>query len=200
MRALSLLDPDLAAPTSVDRTTSKRLPRAVRARDGDCYCNALSALPRLSDATYTEGVVVLQNGIELDHAWLECAAGVVDPTPSYAAMTDGECTYFAGPRWTLGDVFALFAPGQDVIVTPILHCDLTDSPRRQAWIGAKLAAFRHASALCLRRTGQTALATATAEMILEALLGSYWARWAQLHRTDAAHASDGGAAKLPAQH
>ena len=176
MPALSLFDPELAAPTCVARVISQKMARVVRAKDRDCYCNALRALPRLIGATYVEGVVVVQNGIEFDHAWLETTAGVVNPTPSYAAKSNGDCTYFAGPRWTLADVFALFAPKQDDLVTPILQFDLTDSPRRQAWIAAKLAAFRHKSALHLRQTGRPAIAPDTHGTMLEAILGTYWAQ------------------------
>ncbi len=85
----------------MDRATSQRLARAVGARGRGCYRNALRALPRLNDATYVEGVVVIQQGLSLDHAWVESAAGVVDPTPVYAAMAEGACSHFAGPRWTL---------------------------------------------------------------------------------------------------
>ncbi len=158
-----------------DRATSQRLARAVGARDRGCYRNALHALPRLNDATYVEGVVVIKNGLSLDHAWLEYAAGVVDPTPVYAAMAEGTCTYFAGPRWSLGEIHALFSSEQDEILTPILPFDVTDGPHREAWLAAKLSAFRHVSALHRRHTGQPAIARADDTATLEGLLGSYWA-------------------------
>lgn len=176
MSGVTFLDPELAAPTRVDRASSQRLARAVGARDRGCYRNALRALPRLPDATYVEGVVAMQNGLRLEHAWLETIQGVVDPTPVYAAMREGTCTYFAGPRWTLGEIRALFSAEQDEIVTPILGYDLTDCPQRRAWITATLAAFRHVSALHVQQTGQPAIAPETHGAMLEAILGSYWAK------------------------
>ena len=176
MSALPLLDPELASPTRVDRATSQRLACAIGAEDRGCYRNALRALPRLVDATYVEGVVVIDNGLKFDHAWLHSAAGVVDPTPVYAAMAEGACTYFAGPRWTLGEIHARFSPEQDDIETPILGYDFSDTPHREAWIAATLAAFRHVSALHLRQTGQPAIPRADDEATLEGLLGSYWAQ------------------------
>lgn len=176
MSALPLLDPELAAPTRVDRATSQRLACAVGAEDRGCYRNALRALPRLVDAAYVEGVVVIDNGLKFDHAWLQSAAGVVDPTPVYAAMPEGACTYFAGPRWTLDEIHALFSPDQDDIETPILRYDFSDTPQREAWIAATLEAFRHVSAMYLRQTGQPATARAEDEATLEGLLGRYWAQ------------------------
>ena len=175
MSTLSLLDPELAVPTRVDRATSQRLATAIQAQDGGCYCNALRALPRVADARYVEGVVVIQNGLRFEHAWLESAAGVVDPTPAYAAMPEQACTYFPGPRWTLGDVHALFSPEQDDIDTPLLQPDISDSPHRQAWITATLAAFRHVSALHLQQTGRPAIPAEHHASMLDALIGSYWA-------------------------
>ena len=175
MSALTLLDPELAAPTRVDRATSQRLSHAIRAKDRGCYRNALRALARLGNATYVEGVAVVDNGLRFEHAWLETANGVVDPTPIYAAMEEGACTYFAGPRWSLVEIDALFSAEQSDIETPILPFDLTDSPQRGASIEAKLAAYRHVSALHLRQTGQPAIAREQDEATLCGLLGSYWA-------------------------
>lgn len=70
-------------------------------------------------------MVVIQNGLSLDHAWLESAAGAVDATPVYAAMKGGACTYIAGPRWTLDAIHALFTSGQDEVATPVLGDDFT---------------------------------------------------------------------------
>ena len=132
MSALPLLDPELAAPTTVDRATSRRLAQALQAKDRGCYRNALRALQLQPSATYVEGVVVLAGGLQLEHAWLEAADRVVDPTPVYSAMPEGDCTYFAGPRWTLAEIHALFASGQDDILTPVLPFDRVDSPQRRA--------------------------------------------------------------------
>ena len=176
MSPLSVLDPELAAPTRVDRATSQRLARAVHAQDGGCYRNALRALPRIIGAMYVEGVAVFRSGLRFEHAWLETATGVVDPTPIYADMPAGVCTYFPGPKWALGEINALFSPKQDDIETPILGYDFTtDSPRRRAWIAAALASFRHLSALHVQYAGRPALPRDEDETTLEGLIGFYWA-------------------------
>ncbi|MES3034923.1 MAG: hypothetical protein V4813_13070 [Gemmatimonadota bacterium] len=177
MSVLPLLDPELAAPTCVDPATSQRLARAVRAPDGCCYHNALCALPRFPNATYVEGVVVVRSGLQFDHAWLERDAGVVDPTTSYIEMPDGDCTYFAGRRWTLPEVLGLFTPDAPDNPTPLLQTGTAPSARREAWIAAKLAAFRHVSALHEHRTGDPAIRAEEHDAMLKGLLGSYGARW-----------------------
>lgn len=174
---LPRLDPQRASATVVDYATSQRLAAAVNAQDSRCYENALCALPRLDDAAYVEGVAVTGAGLQFDHAWLEHAGCVVDPTPSYAAMTDGACTYFVGPRWTLPEVLALFTSDDEDLPTPLLQPGTSLSPRREAWIRAKLAAFRHVSALRHARTGRPAIAAEDEEAMLEGLLGCYWAKW-----------------------
>lgn len=117
-------------------------------------------------------------GLQFDHAWLEDANGrVVDPTPSYADMADGARTYFAGPRWTLSEVLALFTPDGADLPTPLLRPSADLSPRRETWIRAKIAAFRHASALHHARTGRPAIEPVDEGAMLEGLLGCYWAEW-----------------------
>ena len=175
MPPLSLLDPALAAPTRVDHATSQRLAQLIQRRNSRCYHNALRGLARLIDATYVEGVAVFETGLQFEHAWLETADGVVDPTPVYAKMPAGVCTYFPGPRWTFDEITALFSPDQDDIATPVLGNDFkTDTPRRQAWIAATLAAFRHLSALHVQYAGRPALPRDEDEAALESLIGSYW--------------------------
>lgn len=188
MSPLSLLDPELAAPTRFDRATSQRLAEIIRGRNSRAYHNALRGLARLSDATYVEGVAVFETGERFEHAWLETASGVVDPTPVYAAMAAEACTYFAGPRWTLGEIHALLSAEEDEIVTPILGCDFTtDTPRRQAWIAATLAAFRHLSALHVHYLGRPAVPRDEDEATLESLIGRYWAERVLEGRAGAGH-------------
>lgn len=175
--ALPCLTPERASATVVDYATSQRLAAALDAQDGYCYDNALCALFQRSDATYVEGVMVLHDGLLVEHAWLETEAGVVDPTPRYATAENGACTYFPGPRWTFAEILPLFAPdNHDHRVTPLLSPDAGPSPHRKAWIRAKLAAFRHASAVSLSRTGHPALADDEHEETLERLLGSTWVK------------------------
>lgn len=175
--ALPPLDPKRASATVVDYATSQRLAVTLDAHERYAYDNALCALYRLPNAIYVEGVVVLHDGLQLDHAWLDTDAGVIDPTPSYAEAANGACTYFAGPRWTLSEMLPLFAPeNQHHHVTPMLSQDFVPSPRREAWIRAKLAAFRHASALHQMRSGHPAITADEHEATLQALLGSHWAR------------------------
>ena len=92
------LAPLLAAPTVIDVPTSRRLCALVEAKNRMCYINALRALFHLTNATYVEGFVVLRIGTRLEHAWLETPRGVVDPSPNYVAMAQGDRTYFPGPR------------------------------------------------------------------------------------------------------
>lgn len=106
---------------SIAKSFGRRRGRATRGRS-----------LRLPNATYVEGVFVVSGGLQFDHAWLERGAGVVDLTPSYIAMPDGDCTYFAGPRWTLSDVLALFTPDNADLPTPLPQPGTPPSPRREA--------------------------------------------------------------------
>jgi hypothetical protein len=134
----------------------------------------LSAVEKREVALHILGLVrALRERFE--HAWLETARGVVDPTPVYAAMPKRACTYFAGPRRTLDEIQELFTPGKDAITTPLLGYDFTDTPRRRAWITATLTSFRHASALHLQRTGRPAIDEEQQGSMLDALIGRCWA-------------------------
>jgi len=133
---------------------------------------------RLPNATYVEDVVVLTGGLQVDHTRLEIDGGVVDPTPRFAEAANGECTYFASPRWTRDEILELFTPDhEEHRVTPVLPPDKTQSsPPGEAWIRAKLAAFRHVSALYLMRTRHPAIVDDKHEATLERVLRSYWAQ------------------------
>jgi hypothetical protein len=69
----------------------------LRAKVGHCYRNcfrAVQELPEFHDSTYVEGIAYLEDGFQVEHAWLERHDDIIDPT-----LPRKRAVYFPGLRF-----------------------------------------------------------------------------------------------------
>jgi hypothetical protein len=92
-----------------DSEHSRRLARQIRAKARKCFLNcwrAVETLDRCPGAVYVEGLAVIRDtGLVLEHAWLEYAGVILDPT-----LPDARLAYFPGLRFAGRDGLAEAAP------------------------------------------------------------------------------------------
>lgn len=68
----------------------------LRAKMGHCYLNcfrAVQELPEFHESTYVEGIGYLEEGFQVEHAWLEREDEIIDPT-----LPTKRAVYFSGLR------------------------------------------------------------------------------------------------------
>ncbi len=84
---------------------SQRAAKTVTAVPHACWQNAAAALlvlPELASGQYVEGwAVLVAVPIPVEHAWIELAGQLVDPTP---ISWQGQFAYFPGLRFTKAEV------------------------------------------------------------------------------------------------
>lgn len=156
------LAPCLAPPTVVDFELSQRIARKERMRNGKCWFNAMRAWEyTLPDATYVEGYVVVDDDCPqpIPHAWLELPDGrVVDPTPIFTDPSGPRAVYFPAFRYAPDFLRYIVATYSRVILpySGIGNDDFSgwDHPD---WQVAMVAAWRHAAAWHLGRSGVSLL-------------------------------------------
>lgn len=184
IRAQYTLTPLLAPPPRVDLQHSRRLARAVGARNGNCYVNAVRALlhggPLVREACYVEGIVVVDFSIPLpfDHGWLESADGeILDPTSAYHADGATPRCYFGIARYARAEVLRQIATAADPsrIMMPFLSGRGGWGQELPEWGPAQVAALRHRSALHLHRHGAPLITPEAEADTLASLLG-WWSR------------------------
>lgn len=188
LRAQFTLSPLLAPPPTVDRRRSRRLARLVRARNGNCFANAVRGLlydhTLGADVCYVEGVVVVDYTAPMitEHGWLEDASGVIlDPTPAYHATAATPRCYFAIARYPRDQVFRRIAEARDPseCCMPWLSYRPGWGQDLPGWGPAQVAALRHRSALHVARHGTPLIAPAEEADALGDLLGT-WSHYAAL--------------------
>lgn len=84
----------------LDVKRSRKLAKAVHAKDGDCFRNAFCALVHVPGGKYVEGFAVGQEKIALiTHGWIETKGGrIIDPTPVWLRLPPAR--YFPIRKWT----------------------------------------------------------------------------------------------------
>src|SRR4051812_18711663 len=76
---------------------SKKLRKAIRAQAKQCYANAWAAIETQEEyrnATYVEGMAVLNLMVVIEHGWIEHEGEIIDPT-----LLDAGIVYFPGLRF-----------------------------------------------------------------------------------------------------
>lgn len=120
--------------------TAKQVPRA---RDKDCYRNAVHATSVLgAGSLYVEGwVVCVSGGIPLptEHGWVEYEGSVIDVTPIF--LEEGsEYEYFPGVRYDFQMLWERISkPGTTLPLVGL--ASLSNEPHREAYFEANRAAF-----------------------------------------------------------
>lgn len=97
----------------INLSESRRAIKRTRARNRQCWHNALHALRRCyqgrSDARYVEGLAVNTSlGISIEHGWLEVDGQIIECTPAWAEEGGGS-GYFAVARFASGDLKGIVA-------------------------------------------------------------------------------------------
>lgn len=86
--------------TNKNVAESKRVGKAVGAKNKQCYMNAMRAIwevPEYEQADYVEGYAVIDGDFCIEHGWVEQDGVVIDPT-----LQDHDIAYFPGLRFTGG--------------------------------------------------------------------------------------------------
>jgi len=88
---------------TLDRETSTRVARRIRARFRRCWHNAAQAVHHLGDeARYVEGWVVVNRiaPLVIEHGWCEAGERIIDPTYTpYVSTLEPPVAYFPGLRF-----------------------------------------------------------------------------------------------------
>lgn len=102
-------------PARIDAAESRRVARAIKARQKECWRNAYRAILTLdeyADASYVEGHVVTKSGMSFEHGWVVLADTIIDPT-----LPDRIGVYFPGlefcGRAGIADFLALMPQIED---------------------------------------------------------------------------------------
>lgn len=93
---------NLPTPTPVNLEGSQELRSRIRPEPQACWKNSIIALrviEELAEAVYVEGWSVTQEGLVIEHGWLEFDGAVLEPTVEVPFKA-----YFPGVRYTLGTV------------------------------------------------------------------------------------------------
>ena len=77
---------------------SRRVAKAIRAADKQCFRNAFRTVTKLAeykDATYVEGIAFITHfWLNVEHGWVEQNGEIIDPT-----RPDQEIVYFPGLKF-----------------------------------------------------------------------------------------------------
>jgi hypothetical protein len=119
----------------------------VRAKKRQCYHNAFRVVqyvPEYENADYVEGVVVVDNGLVIEHGWVEMDGMIVDPT-----LPDCKLVYFPGLRFKGGQGMA------EALKIPKRLSGCEDFPifYRFGWGGKRSPEFRTALIAAYRYAG-----------------------------------------------
>jgi hypothetical protein len=82
---------------SKDVNESRRVRKLVRGRAQQCYWNAFQVvqrIPEYSDAEYVEGMAVNDDGLAIEHGWVERNGVIIDPT-----LPEDQLVYFPGLKF-----------------------------------------------------------------------------------------------------
>ncbi len=86
-----------AIAKNVEESTRVSRHRNVKATPKQCYSNAVRVIehvPGYEDAWYVEGFAVFQDGLVIEHGWVESSGEVIDPT-----LPNDRMDYFPGLRF-----------------------------------------------------------------------------------------------------
>ena len=87
----------------IDEVESKLVSDLIRAQNKQCYRNSMLGAIAI-DGEYVEGVVMLEVGIVIEHAWIVKGQTIIEPTP--AMQVGKKNVYFPGPRLSSSEVLA----------------------------------------------------------------------------------------------
>src|ERR1700677_4865163 len=76
---------------------SKKLKKTIRSKSQQCFANAWDAIETLEEyknATYVEGLAVLEGIMVIEHGWIEHEGEIIDPT-----LLEETMVYFPGLRF-----------------------------------------------------------------------------------------------------
>jgi hypothetical protein len=168
------LAPLFVPPSPIDLARSRELATKIDAQSGQCFHNALSALPSEPHAMYVEGVVISDNFLMSpeEHGWLQRLDGtIVDPTPSYCRDIDCAVRYFPMFFWTHDEVLSRFLHDCDVEL-PLRLSLPHQGYRHVAYRDAKLLAYRHIAAVY--EAEGVPMCDGNEQQFLRAVIGRYW--------------------------
>jgi hypothetical protein len=120
---------------TLNLTLSKRAGKKVKAAPNACWQNAYRALmqlPELSSGCYVEGWIVnIEIPVPLEHAWIELAGQIIDPTPVMWRETHA---YFPGLRFTKAEVLQTVRDETELPIASRFGAEGIKSPAyRTAW-------------------------------------------------------------------
>lgn len=93
---------------TLDLERSREVSAVVHAMPKHCWQNSMDALETCyrdhPSAFYVEGWAVTEYGLVVEHGWVEVDGRIIDPTPSWNEVEEGDRAYFAGVRYTLKEM------------------------------------------------------------------------------------------------
>ena len=142
-----------------------------------CHINALRAVGAMPEGAYVEGYIVGNDRCHsvVEHAWIASADRViVDPTLPHLEQVAQSWTYFPVFQWSMEELWSLFDRHGDTLESPVRQYLPMWGEEHESWLHATVAAWRHRSALHLKRTGKPLIAPADEEPTPDGIVGRYW--------------------------